>query len=181
MSSNAQILPLFRLVTPTVNLTIAGATTSANKTFNTNIVIGTYMNIRRIRTIIARKTSIEIAAVSNQIIYELSEDTTRTTVAQTDPYALVDGGKEESTQQATAVGDIFWSDNLVSDAIDYLPPHPGVATVAQQLNLVAAGIRIAGSSVQQWDVFLQLYYEILPITQQVRDFLTNRIVLQRTT
>lgn len=181
MSSNAQILPLFRLVTPTANYTQAAATTNANKLFNTNIVIGTYMNIRAVHVIQAFKTQIgEGANMTTQHLYELSEDTTRTTVAQTDPFALVDGGIEIDNTTSTAAG--FY--NVVRDLIRehwFLPPHPGVPTVAQQLNLVATGLRIVGASVQQVDVFAQIFYQILPLTEDIKSFLTNRIVLQRTT
>lgn len=182
MSSSAgPLLPLYRLVTPTNTVTIAGASTSANTTFNTNIPIGSYMNIRRARVIIALKIPIEASSLSEQLLYELTEDTNKTAVAQKDPFALLDGGIEVGDREVSAVGEISYYWNLVKDDHKFDPPHPGVPTVAQQLNLVSTGVRVNGSSLMVFDTFIQLYYEILPVTEQIRSFLTNRIVLQRTT
>lgn len=179
--SSTVATPLYRIVSPTVNLTLAAAVTSANKTFNTNVPTGMYMNIRRARIIVARKAAIQVSTTSDQILYELTEDTNKTAVAQQDPFALLDGGREDNTKEITAASELGFSNNLVLDSFMFDAPHPGVPTVAQQLNLVASGIRVVGSSVQQWDVFVQLYYELLAITTQIQSFLTNRIVLQRVT
>ncbi len=179
--SSTVATPLFRLVTPTVSVTLAGATTNANTTFNTNVPSGMYMNIRRIRTVMSLGVTLTTAAAIDQALYELTEDTTKTSVSQSDPYALQDGGWEYQISQLSAVGDILWERNLVMDQLDYLWPHPGEPTVAQQLNLVTTGIRVVGTSVQKYSFFLQLYYELLAINDTVRSFLTNRIVLQRTT
>ncbi len=182
MSAVGGSLPFYKLVTKTSTVTEAAATTSTSTVFNTNIPFGKAMNIRVLRPVIALKTAPVLAANTvDQILWELTEDPTKTVVAQTDPFGLSSGGKEIISSTTTAVGSTIVYDGLFIDVQSFVVPHPGVPSVAQQMNLVATAIRVTGGNVYTWDVFLELYYELIDLSQNLRTFLSNRIALQRTT
>lgn len=170
----------YRLVSPTVNITIAASSTNNNKTFNTNIPVTLAMVIRRVTVVQATKDTLPSANITEQVLWELTEDTTKTAVAQQDPFALVDGGLERATTLNTQ-GVSYHTRDLMTRQYDFLPPHPGVPTVAQQLNLVCTGNRIQAAGTYNLDTFVQLYYELVALNDNIRTFLTNRIALQRTT
>jgi hypothetical protein len=174
-------LPLYKIVSKTVTVTESGAQTNANTTFNTNVPFGKAMLIRRLRWIIATKTALlQSAQTVDQLIGELTEDPTKTVVAQTDPFALDTFFLEYDSSFSTAAS----ASNIIRDGQLYrsfVLPDPGVPTVAQQLNVVVSALRVVGASVYSWDTFCEIYYELIDLSENLRTFLSNRIVLTRTT
>jgi hypothetical protein len=175
-------LPFYKIVTKTVTVTESGATTSSNQLFNTNVPFGKAMNLRVIRPVIATKVQDSgLASAIDQVIWELTEDSTKTVVSQTDPFALATGGREYLSVFGTGVGFTININDLFHDQQSFVPPHPGIPTVAQQMNTVVTAIRVSGAQVLSFDVFLELYYELIDLSENLRTFLSNRIALQRTT
>jgi hypothetical protein len=174
-------LPYYKIVSKTATVTESAATSNANAAFNTNVPFGKAMNIRMLRWIVALKTNTALgAATVDQIIAELTEDSTKTTVSQTDPFALDTFFGEYITHFSSAIS----TSAAHQDGMYYrsfVPPHPGIPTVAQQLNVVVTAIRVTGANVYSWDVFCELYYELIDLSENLRTFLTNRIALTRTT
>lgn len=181
MSSASGALPYYKLVTPTTTVTLAAAQTDANTTFNTNVPFGKAINIRRLRWIAALETGPETTSIISQFLWELTEDTTKTAVAQKDPFSLDDGGLEYTSALVTGAGFISTRQQFPTQVSDFIPPHPGVPSVAQQLNVVVSGLRIVGAGTEKVGVFAELFYELIDLSENLRTFLSNRIVLQRTT
>jgi hypothetical protein len=174
-------LPFYKIVSKTATVTESAATSNANATFNTNVPFGKAMNIRMLRWVVALKTNIILSAATvDQVIGELTEDSTKTTVSQTDPFALDTFFEEYITDFSSAISTSATNkDGMLYR--NFVTPHPGIPTVAQQLNVVVTAIRVTGTNIYSWDVFCELYYELIDLSENLRTFLTNRIALTRTT
>lgn len=115
------------------------------------------------------------------LIAQLTEAVKATAPAATDPLALwsdinvhelsVGGGTT-----LTKYHEQGWR------TYDYLPSHPGVPTNAQQLNMILSGNNIDAThtDVSVWNNITEIYYELRQLTQELKDYLANRISLQRT-
>lgn len=184
MSNQAQFFPqsyMYKLV-PFVNIT-AVAAGNTNTKFNTNIPIGKVMLIRRIRDFFlfgASGTTIDTANKSNILsIAQLTENITATVVSATDPLSLHTQVAMSTNYFATAVGVNPVETHGFTDTSYMAPGHPGVPTLAQQLNVVLSNSQILDSNTGSSFYFLEIYFQLIDVDQAIKDFLANRIFLQR--
>jgi hypothetical protein len=166
---------LYKLVPATLVLT---GTSANNVKFNTNIPFGMVMLIRRIRNFFFSSNPTTIAGNRAQTVaWELTEQSTLTSPVQSDPLALhTDAWGQESYFTANGQSSLPWSSFTNTD---FLPPHPGVPTMAQQLNAVAQLTQQALSNDAATNILTEIYYELIVVNQQLKDYLANRISLQR--
>jgi hypothetical protein len=172
-----KIVPFANKALPALN----GATeVDANATFNTNIPFGMAMKIRRIQTKWWRSTNDSGHTGTSLLVSQLTEASGATKPTAGDPLALYSDIAVFTTQTVTAVGvRDTWDPTFYR--FDYLPPHPGVPTMAQQLNVVLSGNNAdpTHTDVSIWVFFMEIYYELVLLDQQLKDYLSNRISLQR--
>jgi hypothetical protein len=171
-------------ITPFANLSLAAlsGTTEidAAKTFNTNVPFGMAMVIRRIHSKWWRST-IDAAHIGTELLVaQLTEATGATKPNAGDPLAMWTD-VSSYTQSAPAAVLNQWEPTF--NRFEYLPPHPGVPTMAQQLNVVISGNNVDAvhTQVSVWTFFMEIYYELIVLTQGLKDYLANRISVQRTT
>jgi hypothetical protein len=172
---------LYKLV-PSASLTTGAYATliaSGNIKFNTNIPFGMAMLIRRIRSKFINSDGGNLLSAPDfyTLVMELTENLGLLTPEATDPLAL---WTEIATIGTPGAATGFYEDHEGFITIDYLPSHPGVPTIAQQLNLVLSNIR-QGSGTAKFNGFMEIFYELIVVTPALQAYLANRIALQRVT
>jgi len=154
----------------------------ANAAFNTNIPFGLAMVIRRVHhkwwmsTVDNTNNGVEL------LVAQLTEASGATKPTAGDPLALWTDISKYTINVKTAAGyTTEWDPGFVRTEYP-IGLHPGVPTLAQQLNVVLSGNNVDSvhTAVPVWVFFMEIYYELVQLNQQLKDYLANRISLQRT-
>lgn len=147
-----------------------------NKTFNTNVPFGMAMVVRRIRwQWFAVNSTLDTAHIGSVLaVAELTENLGLTDPLATDALSLWD------TADDMLAGSPSNSWMKFMATLEFLPPHPGQPTIAQQLNVAISNDSTGSNITNQYSFFMEIFYELVVLNQQLKDWLANRIAVQRT-